>query len=53
MNAFTIFSVIVLLFVGYHFLKMIYNFADRKYREGFGNCVPHPEASQYGGYVYN
>tara|TARA_Y100000816_G_C26005618_1_gene525546 strand:+ start:220 stop:381 length:162 start_codon:yes stop_codon:yes gene_type:complete len=53
MDAFTIFSAIVLLFVAYHFLKMIYNFADRKYREGFNKLYTNPKASQYGGYNYN
>lgn len=35
MNAFGVFSVIVLLFVIYNFLRMVYNMADRKYREGY------------------
>ena len=35
MNAFGVFTVIVLLFVIYKFLKMIYEMTERKVREGY------------------
>ena len=40
MNAFGVFTVIVLLFVIYKFLKMVYEMAERKVREGYShiNC---------------
>ena len=47
MNVFGVLSVIVLLFVTYKFLSMVYNMADRRYREGYKNCAMEP--SQYGG----
>ena len=43
MNAFGVFTVIVLLFVIYKFLSMVYDMADRKYREGYENTTAHTE----------
>ena len=42
MNVLGFFTVIVLLFVIYNFLKMVYDMTDRKFREGYKNNKLNP-----------
>lgn len=47
MNAFGVFSVIVILFVTYQFLRIVYNMADKKYREGYTSNNNRQSAGHY------
>ena len=50
MNAFGVFSVIVILFVTYQLLRVVYNMADKKYREGYSTCGDEQNAGHYDGF---
>jgi hypothetical protein len=50
MNAFGVFSVIVILFVTYQLLRVVYNMADKKYREGYSTCGGEQNAGHYDGF---